>query len=243
MRGSFADCLLYNSTTNYTTNKALLLSAVYRCVEVISDSVAQLPLEPFRMDKDGYKVKYIEHPTYRLLNKEPNPRMSRFSFMKTLVVSTLLTGNGYAYIERDVNGNAKGLHFIPSELVTPIIPKKLSESMNYNVTGIGLVESCNMIHILNFTYDGINGVSTLANAKNTLGASTDAEAHAAGFFKGGANLAGLLKVNSTLNDKQRETLKRGWQLAFSPTTGNPNGVAILEGNMEFEPITVNPSDA
>jgi len=38
-------------------------------------------------------------------------------------------------------------------------------------------------------------------------------------------------------------LKASWQSAFSPETGTPNGVCVLEGNMEFEPITVNPSDA
>lgn len=39
-RSYFGDYLSYNCATNYTTEKAMLLSAVYRCVEVISDSVA-----------------------------------------------------------------------------------------------------------------------------------------------------------------------------------------------------------
>ena len=130
-RGAFSDYLLYNCTSGYTTNKAMLLSTVYRCVEVISDSVAQLPLEPFKIDRNGYKIRFVEHPTYRLLNKEPNPRMSRFTFIKTLIVSTLLNGNGYAYIERDNKGNAVALHYLPSESVTPIVPKKLSDSINY----------------------------------------------------------------------------------------------------------------
>lgn len=100
-----------------------------------------------------------------------------------------------------------------------------------------------MIHILNFSYDGITGISTLAHAKNTLGLSADSEAHASGFFKGGANLAGILKVQSNLTSKQKSDLKNSWQTAFSPSTGQPNGVAVLEGNMEFQPITVNPTDA
>jgi phage portal protein BeeE len=58
-----------------------------------------------------------------------------------------------------------------------------------------------MIHILNFSYDGINGISTLRHARNTLGLAMDSESHAQGFFKGGANLAGILKVNSTLTNK------------------------------------------
>lgn len=242
-RGYFADYLSYNCATNYTTEKSMLLSTVYRCVEVISDSVAQLPLEPYRIDSQGYKIKFTSHPTYKLLNKEPNPRMTRFDFIKVMIVSTLLKGNGYAFIERDDKGNAQGLHFIPAELVTIIRPKSLRESVSYSIAGIGQVESCNMIHIKNFSYDGIEGVSTLRHARNTLGLSTDAEAHAAGFFKGGANLAGLLKSDTNLTTQQKNDLKRSWQMAFSPASGTPNGVAVLERNLSFEPITVNPTDA
>lgn len=243
-RSGLVDYLMYNSSSSYSTNKSLLLSAVYRCVEVISDSVAQLPLEPYKIDKNGYRLKYKEHPTYNILNKEPNPRMSRFTFMKALMVSVLLKGNGYAYIERDVKGNAVALYFIPADLVTVISPKTLKDNIKYSITGIGNVEACNMIHILNFSYDGITGISTLAHAKNTLGLAVDSEAHAAGFFKGGANMAGILKlVSGTLTESQKKGLKASWQSAFSPETGTPNGVCVLEGNMEFEPITVNPSDA
>ncbi len=64
-----------------------------------------------------------------------------------------------------------------------------------------------MIHILNFSYDGIKGVSTLTHARNTLGLTADSEAHAAGFFKGGANLAGILKSEGTLTTKQKTDLK------------------------------------
>lgn len=244
LASTFGDYLMYNSFPAYTNSKALLISTVYRCVEVISDSVAQLPLEPYKIDSSGYKLKFTNHPTYRLLNAEPNSRMTRFTFIKTLIVSTLLKGNGYAYIERDNLGNATALHYIPSDLVTIIPPKTLKDNVAYSVTGLSnIIEACNMIHILNFSYDGITGISTLAHAKNTLGLSADSEAHASGFFKGGANLAGILKVQSNLTSKQKSDLKNSWQTAFSPSTGQPNGVAVLEGNMEFQPITVNPTDA
>ncbi len=237
------DYLTYNSASAYSTDKSMLLSTVYRCIEVVSDSVAQLPLEPYRIDSQGYKIKLTSHPTYKLLNKEPNPRMTRFTFIKSLIVSTLLKGNGYAYIDRDAKGDAIGLHFIPADLVTVIRPKSLRESVSYSIVGLGKVESKDMIHILNFSYDGVEGVSTLRHARNTLGLAVDSEAHAAGFFKGGANLAGVLKVESNLTEAQKRGLKTSWQMAFSPSTGTPNGVAILEGNMDFQPITVNPADA
>lgn len=235
------DSLFYNSSGGYATDKAMLLSTVYRCVDVISDSVAQLPLEPFKIDSQGYKIKLTNHPSYYVLNKEPNYRMSRFTFIKTLIISTLLRGNGYAYIERDVNGNVKGLHYIDPDRVTITDD---TTGLVYNITGFkNQIMDSDIIHILNFSYDGIHGISTLQHAKNTLGLSMDSEAHAAGFFKGGANLAGILTVQSTLSEKQKSDLKSSWQLAFSPSTGTPNGVAVLEGNMDFKPITVSPSDS
>lgn len=237
-RGIF-DSLMYNSNGSYTTNKAMLLSTVYRCVDVISDSVAQLPLEPYFIDSSGYKEKHVTHPTYYLLNREPNKVMSRFTFIKTLIISVLLKGNGYAYIERDNKGNAIALHYLDPDFVT-IIDKP---TLKYSVTGIGNVEPCNIIHILNFSYDGMRGISTLQHARQTLGLAADSEGHASGFFKGGANLAGILKVQSNLTAKQKTDLKTSWQTAFNAQTGTPNGVAVLEGNMDFQPITVNPVDA
>ena len=240
----FGDYLLYNTASSYVNNKAMLLSAVYRCVEVISDSIAQLPCEPYRLDSDGCKIKFTKHPTYNLLNREPNTNMSKFTFMKTMVVSMLLTGNAYAYIDRDEKGNAKALYYIPTELVTILKPQTIKDTISYSITGMkNVVEDCNMIHILNFTSDGYEGVSTLTYARKTLGLSMDAENNAEGFFKGGANVAGILKCNSPLTSKQMETLKSSWNSAFNGSTGTPNGVAVLDADLDFQSVTVNPSDA
>jgi HK97 family phage portal protein len=204
-RGLF-DSLSFNYNGSYKESKAMRLSAVYRCVEVISDAIAQLPLEPYLIDKEGYKRKYKEHPTYNLLSKEPNKLMSRFTFIKTLVVSTLLKGNGYAYISRDNKGNATSLTLIPSDNVKLIYK---DGNIEYSILGFpSIVESINMIHILNFSYDGINGISTLSSARTTLGIAADSESHTEGFFKGGANLAGILKVQSSLSTDQKNDLKK-----------------------------------
>ena len=243
-RSMFGDYLLYNSASTYANNKAMLLSAVYRCTEVISDSVAQLPLEPYRIDSDGCKIKFTSHPTYNLLNREPNKNMSKFTFLKTMVVSMLLTGNAYALIERDEKGNAKALYYIPTELVTILKPQNITDTISYSITGMkNVVEDCNMIHILNFTSDGYEGVSTLTYARKTLGLAMDAEANAEGFFKGGANVAGILKSNAPLTTKQKESLKSSWNSAFNGNTGTPNGVAVLDADLDFQSVTVNPSDA
>mgnify|MGYP007054872873 CR=1 FL=1 len=48
----------------------------------------------------------------------------------------------------------------------------------YQVVGFKeLVEPKDMIHVLNFSYDGIIGVSTLTHARQTLGIATKSEEH------------------------------------------------------------------
>lgn len=240
----WGDYLLYNGTSSYSENKSMLLSAVYRCVEVISDSIAQLPLEPYRMDKNGYKVKFTSHQTYKILNREPNPNMTKYTFLKIMVRSMLLTGNAYAYIERDEKGNCIGLHYIPSEFVTINKPLNFKDRISYSIVGMKeIIEDCNMIHILNYTVDGYEGISTLKNARNTLALAADAEANAEGFFKGGANVGGILKSSSPMTSKQKENLKSSWNSAFNGKNGTPNGIAVLDADLDFQTVSINPADS
>jgi HK97 family phage portal protein len=238
---AFSESLLYGSTS-YSQNKAMNLSTVYRCVEVISDSIAQLPISVLDV-RDNHKHPFIKHPAYDLLRSNPNQNISRYTFMKLMVTSMLLKGNAYAYIVRDEKYNAKEIHFIPSEYVTIVKPKFINEKLRYKVTGFKSdIEAENMIHILNYTNDGFEGISTLSAARQTLALSYASESHAANFFSAGAGVGGILKVNTPLNQKQKEQLKSSWVQAFNPSTGS-NGVAVLEGNMDFQSITVNPVDA
>ena len=228
-------------------SKPMLLSTVYRCVDVIGDSVAQLPLDTYLVDADGFKTKFKEHPAYHLLNCEPNEDMTRFTFFKTLVTSVLLDGNGYAYIERDNSGNALQLIYLPSNMVTIVYvaDAKGIQRKRYRVTGfVELVEPHDMIHILNFSYDGIIGVSTLAHARQTIDISTYGEQYAAGFFEGGGSTSGVLTIEGArLDAKQKEQNYAEWEHRTNPTSGHPNGIVILEGNMKYQPITISPKDA
>lgn len=236
-----------NSLFLGSRENAMLLSTVYRCVDVISDAVAQLPLETFSIDSDGFKRPYIDHPVYSLLNEEPNEDMTRFTFFKTMVASVILRGNAYAYIERDSRGNAVQLIYLQTHQVNIvwILDNSGIKRKRYQVVGFKeLVEPKDMLHFLNFSYDGIVGVSTLTHARQTLGIATDSEAHAAGFFKGGGNAAGILTVEGVrLNADQKKQNYEEWKTRTDPTTGSPNGIVILEGNMKYQTLTINPKDA
>lgn len=245
-QSSVFGALTFGGGSTYTQEKSLKLSAVYCAVEMISNGIAQLPLEPYTVDDEGYKTKLVKHPLWHVLNCQPNARMTRYTFIKTLVTSVLLTGNGYAYIERDESGKIiKGLHYIPTSYVTIIPPSRLDEPISYQVVGLnGTIPHTDMIHLLNYSQDGVIGLSTIQHAALTLGLAMDSEVHAANFFQSGAAVSGIISVDAALTDKQKREIKSSWTQAFSSRHGGQtNGVAVMEGSMHYSPISINPTDA
>jgi HK97 family phage portal protein len=144
-----------------SAEQSMKLSTVYRCVEILSNSVAQLPVQPYQLG-NGKRIMY-EHPTYKLLAYNPNRRMTKYTFFKQLVVDMLLRGNAYAYIERDLQNNVTQLIYIPADFVTVNYnPTNLFDDVTYIVAGFPrLLEHTEMIHILNHSNDGILGISTI----------------------------------------------------------------------------------
>jgi HK97 family phage portal protein len=103
-----------------TAEGSMKLSTVYRCVEILSNSVAQLPVQPYHTGK-GKRIMY-EHPTYKLLAYNPNRRMTRYTFFKQLVVDMLMKDNAFVYIDRNVRNDIIQLVYVPSEYVSIIKP-------------------------------------------------------------------------------------------------------------------------
>lgn len=228
-------------------SQPLLLSAVYRCVDLISGSVAVLPLETYRLDTEGFKVKCKSHPVYYILNSEPNENMTRYTFFKTLMASVLLQGNGYAYIERDSNLNVTQLIYLPPQLVSIvwIMDRHGIRRKRYKVSGFkDLVDPRDMIHVLNFSYDGIVGVSTLTHARQTLCISTASEEHAANFLHSRASSAGVLTVEGAarLTEKQKDDIYATWDRRMNQNSSG-SSIAVLEANMKYQPITISPKDS
>lgn len=235
--------LPFNTITSYSsTDYALTLPAVYRCCDVISDSIAALPLQILKENADYVEVDN-KHMAYNLLNRNPHQHLTRFLLIKMLVNSVLLRGNAFAVIKRDNKGNAISLQYQRPENVQ-INYNELTEKLTYRVQGYSkLIEPCNMLHFKKFSIDGINGISVLQNARYTLQLSSDAEASARGFYKNGCNLSGILTSDKILSAQQKEQIRNSWQSAFSARNGNSNGIAVLDSTMQYEPVTINPADS
>lgn len=63
---------------------ALRLAAVFACVRVLSETVAQLPLFVYEREGRG-KRRAGEHGLFGVLHDAPNPIMTAFEFWETLM--------------------------------------------------------------------------------------------------------------------------------------------------------------
>lgn len=222
---------------------AMNLSAVYRATELISDSIAVLPIKIQQTDKKNGKNEIENHPLKWVFSDKNNGNLlSKFNLMKLLVQSVILRGNGFAYIERAEDGTVTGLRFLePQEVI--INYNKITNELYYTVpkmTKTKHIEPINMIHLIKNSYDGINGVSVLSYASRALKTSNATEESAKSFFDNGMNLSGVLTVQGQLQQKQKDDIRASWAQAYA---NGGQGLAVLQGNMTYQPIQINAKDA
>lgn len=235
----FGLALNYNGWSTYKTAQAMTLAAVHRCVTVITNGVASLPVRLYTYDKNGYKIELKNDLSY-LLGKKPNDKMNAYTFYSLLVKDILLQGNAYALIIRQKD-KIVALQYVQAGLVTPI---DRGDRIEYQVTGIkGFVRKEDIIHLMNYTENGVYGISVLTHARRTLGIADAGDKAADNFYKSGSCTSGFLKVEGPSSGKQREEILSAWNQATGGPNSGPNGIAVLPSNVNYTQLSVNPADA
>ena len=241
-RSFYSDALSFNAISSFVSSKSLRLGAVKKCVDALSNGIATLPINIYSTDETtGFKSIDYKHPLNRILNLEPSANISAFNFFTYVINSILLKGNAYALINRDNKGNIISIKYLPFEWVTVNYDWKL-DLVNYTVLSYPkAIDSSNILHFKINSDDFIHGVSVISYALNTLQSASDAENHAANFFKSGAASNGLLKSTQKLDDKQRQDIKNAWFNSFGGA--DSLGMAIIPNGLEYESISINPKDS
>lgn len=240
---NFSDALSFAPFIH--NSNAMNISAVYRATEIISDSIAMLPIKIQQMDKENGKNELDNHPLKIVFGDKNNGNnLSKFTLMKLLIQSVILRGNGFAYIERSENGTVTGLRYLEAQDVI-INWDKYKNKLYYTTTLFNSqkrihIEPINMIHLVKNTYDGVNGLSVLTYASRTLKTSNATEESAKSFFDNGMNLSGVLTVQGQLSQKQKDDIRSSWSQAYA---NGGQGLAVLQGNMSYQPIQINAKDA
>lgn len=216
---------------------AMNLSAFFACVNLIANSVAQLPVKVISR-KMGKRNELDSHPAVKALN---GALLDRFTLVKSLIWSVILRGNGFAHLKRDKNGNVDEVVFLEASDVL-ICYDKVKGTLYYQVPVLGLrhVEPVNMLHFRMWTYNGVNGVPLIRFMARALGIAGANEDSASDFFGAGMNVGGYLASSTPISQKQKQEVIESWQQAYG--TGG-TGVAVLNSNLSYHTTAINPSDA
>ena len=95
-----------------TTETALSLPAVFSGVNFLSGTLASLPLEVFRIQRQrggASRQDRIENDVSRLLSQAANDELSAFEHWRQIMVAALTEGRGLSWIERDGRGRPLNL--------------------------------------------------------------------------------------------------------------------------------------
>lgn len=234
----FSGALPFGS--NYASQSALNVSAFFAGVNLISNSIAMLPIKVLIKDSKG-RNELSTHPVNIVFgNKDNDCLLSRFTLLKLIVKNVITKGNAFAYIMRGQDGTVMGLRYLePSDVLVYYDKKKDLLWYDIPILGKRHVEPIDILHFVMFTNDGINGISLLTYCSRSLGIANASENAARAFFENGLNVSGILRSTTPISQKQKDEIKTNWQNTYS----NGGGLVVLNSNLEYQQISLSPEDS
>ena len=227
-----------------TGNTALSVATVYRCVQLLSESVANLPFLYMRL-KDGIFVEDTNSRLHYLLTVQPDFTKSAFDFWKETVENVLLEGNAYivpvynrATLEIDrlvLCGRNTVNHDVYNDTYM------ITDTIN----GIcGVYDESEIIHIKGHTSNGKHGVSVLEYARQTLDIALTGDRETLKRFANGGNVRGIVSNDKTTTgfgeyqDKELEKTAENIDSRFQ----NGERIVSLPGQVDFKQISLSSTD-
>ncbi|MHA3061189.1 phage portal protein [Acinetobacter sp. ANC 4631] len=218
-------------------DSAMTLSAVFACVKILTESVATLPLQMFQLKSDGTRVQVKDHDVIRLLYNKPNRYQTRVEFFEQLMLN-LVAGN--AYIKKDYIGKKLvSLQVINSGSVDPSIRDDGTPQYKCRLGSKTVEYTDKEIWHIKLFGTGFVGMSPIAYGAQSIGIGLAGSDKTSRLMSNGAKPTGALKTEKYLKKEQRDALRGELDILIN---GDDGDLAVLEGNMQFEQISLTPED-
>lgn len=223
---------------------AMTVATVYRCVRLLSEGVANLPMR-FMRQRDGIFVEAEGSRLQYLLAVQPNPAVSAFDFWTQLVAQVLLEGNAYvvpvynaATLEPDrlvLCSRGSVSHDIYADTYT----------VCDELTGIhGLYQEAEIIHVKGYSPDGKRGLGVIAHARLTLDTASAGDRETQNRFINGGNVRGIVSNDKSTvgfgeyQDKELEKTAESLDDRFQ----SGEHIVSLPGQVGFQQISLSSTD-
>ena len=229
------------SGVTVTRETALTLAAVFRGVSKISDDVGRLEMVLHRKTPTG-PVRATEHPAYRLVNSRPTKYVSAMVFRQTMHAARLLTGNGYAFIDRDESGAPSQLTVLDPQSVRPVRADGEPWYVITTTDGIWRIQASEILHIRGLGADTLSGYSLVQYATNAFGITLAAEDHCGRFYGNGSMPGICLETEHKLNKPDRDDMKLDWENMHRGVDKRFR-VAIMPKGTSVKTVGISPQDA
>ena len=254
-RSNSGDDFWYAPIGAYTESKAgvrvgretaMRVSAVYSCVRILAESIASLPVHLYKRLPGGGKERAVDHPMYDLVRRAPNPRMSAYQWMETMVYHMTLTGN--AYNEKQTN-NAQGVFAVyPWNPESVKIERTKKGDLQYELDegdGSKRVRSApQMVHVPGMAWDGISGMSPISYARESIGLSVATEEFGSRFFGNGTNMGTVytLPEGARLTQEQTDNLVESLKAKHAGLSKSHSAI-LLPAGITASKVSIPPNDA
>lgn len=218
------------------------VAAVYRCVTLLSDSVAGMRLRYMRR-KNGRYVEDESSMLHYLLTVQPQPEMSVYTFWQTAVRNMLLQGNAYIYPRR-VQGEVTDLVLCRPECVA-------HDTLNgtYTVNDpwsavSGTFSEQEMIHLFLHSMDGRRGESVIGYARRTAQTAMAGDDETRKRFTNGGTVRGLVTNDRSVTgfgEFQDEQLSNAATDIDGKFSSGQN-IVSLPGQVDFKQLALSSAD-
>jgi len=235
-----ANTLRYNIFGGSNTS-AMKLGTVYRCCNLISSSIASLPLVSYNY-VNNWKVKDTTSQLNSLFNVQPNDFMSAYQLKFQMVMSLLLKGDTYIYIKRDnITNEPIELNLLMSDNVLVDVNK--GDIVYRDMISGNVYDKSQIIHIMNYGTSFYKGESTISYMANALNIGNSLNNYMNSLASSGMMVAGILKpvAGATINPTKASAAKESFNSSVNSLTAN--SVIVLDSGFDFQQISISPKDA
>lgn len=228
---------------------ALRVSVVWRCVRLISETLAALPADAVR--KRGEIREPVERPPIWLAM--PNPETSWFEFMERILESLLMDGNAFILIA------GRTADTFPAELWT-LNPREITVRKEngtiFFVWGSGQTRlsrysptnlAGDVLHIKLASAGGLRGISPIAAARQSIGLALVTEKQGARFFGKGGQVQGVIQMpaaaSPALAREYVELMRETWKTHHAGSDRAYENPGFLTGGATWQNVTMTMEDA
>ena len=229
--------------TTVTREVAMKLTALNQGINLISDSVASLPVYLYKRNTDGSRVRVDDYRN-TLLNIENSPNSTAYNMKKNWTMDFILHGNGYLDICKDHRGNITSLIHIPHgeiELidVNPINKRECSYKYSYWGMTNESFEVLNLVR--NPIRNEVTGVGILEEGSMSLEGAYGLDEYSKNVNSNGFNARGVIETEKVMSKASRESLKAMLKTFFHGGK-NAGKVLLLDDGMKFKALSLSPAE-